>query len=230
MNSGIPGGLIELAVELLAVIIVGVIAFKLKTVDLKGFIAGVIVGSLILIFGGLKMFILLLTFFTLSSLATKFKYEEKRAKGVAENKGGKRSIGNVLGNGLTLVIIPVIEYISGSPYWILGYIGAVSAVTADTLATEIGLLSKSKPRLITNLNKMVEPGTPGGVTLLGLMAIIASSLLIGAIAYSIGVLEGKATINIVILSSLLGGIAGSTTDSIVGATLQALYKLSLIHI
>ena len=49
----------------------------------------------------------------------------------------------------------------------------------DTFASEIGILSKSTPRLATTWKK-VPPGTNGGMTLLGTLASVLGGALIGA--------------------------------------------------
>ncbi len=49
----------------------------------------------------------------------------------------------------------------------------------DTFASEIGILSKSTPRLVTTWRK-VPPGTNGGMTLLGTLASACGGALIGA--------------------------------------------------
>lgn len=46
-----------------------------------------------------------------------------------------------------------------------------AAVAADTFSSELGILSNSKPRLLTSWNfREVPPGTNGGITFIGTMA------------------------------------------------------------
>ena len=55
-----------------------------------------------------------------------------------------------------------------------------AAVAADTFSSELGILSTSKPRLLTSWNlRQVPPGTNGGVTLVGTLAGFAGALVIG---------------------------------------------------
>jgi uncharacterized membrane protein len=62
---------------------------------------------------------------------------------------------------------------------IVGIVANYAAVAADTFSSELGILSKSQPRLITSLTlRKVPPGTNGGVTVYGLMAGFLGSLII----------------------------------------------------
>ena len=54
-----------------------------------------------------------------------------------------------------------------------------AAVAADTFSSELGILSKSKPRLLTSWTfRRVPPGTNGGVTLEGKLAGFAGAFVI----------------------------------------------------
>ena len=96
---------------------------------------------------------------------------------------------------------------------------------ADTWASELGILSRAKPRLITNF-KQVPRGTNGGVSLLGTAAGAAGSLFVGAVFYGCSVLLSseaelrlpKARQNFTI--ALAAGVVGNLIDSLFGATLQ----------
>ena len=60
--------------------------------------------------------IALLAFFLFGNLVTKYKFEEKERMGVAEAQKGKRSLGNVLGNGLSPSLFGIcLLYTSPSP-------------------------------------------------------------------------------------------------------------------
>ncbi|KAK2595132.1 hypothetical protein QQS21_007158 [Conoideocrella luteorostrata] len=72
-------------------------------------------------------------------------------------------------------------YSWGGDLLVVGIIANYAAVAADTFSSELGILSKSEPRLITSLTlRKVPRGTNGGVTLLGLFAGLAGSMVIVA--------------------------------------------------
>jgi uncharacterized membrane protein len=96
----------------------------------------------------------------------------------------------------------------------------MATVNADTWATELGVFSPAPPRLITT-GRPVERGTSGGVTLLGYLATLCGSGLIAGLAVWTG--EAKSTPSALWAAATLGGVAGATFDSFLGASVQAMY-------
>ena len=99
-----------------------------------------------------------------------------------------------------------------------------AAVAADTFSSELGILSTSKPRLITAPWRVVPPGTNGGVTLTGLGAGLLGAFII-AITSTLLVpfckewsTADKANYT---LAMTLAGFSGTLLDSYLGAALQA---------
>jgi uncharacterized protein (TIGR00297 family) len=107
--------------------------------------------------------------------------------------------------------------------FMLSFVGSISFALSDTLATELGLLSKEKPRSILT-GKEIEKGESGGITLRGEIAAIISSLAIGSIC---GIWLSKnevSQIPIIIIAALVGGVLATNLDSFLGSTIQAKYR------
>jgi uncharacterized membrane protein len=110
---------------------------------------------------------------------------------------------------------------------LVGIIANYASVAADTFSSELGILSKSQPRLITSLNlRKVPPGTNGGVTTTGIAAGLLGSLVIVAASMALipfcAPTEGwnlKAR-NRFAFAMAIWGALGSILDSLLGGWLQ----------
>jgi uncharacterized membrane protein len=100
-----------------------------------------------------------------------------------------------------------------------------AAVAADTFSSELGILSKSKPRLITSLNlRQVPPGTNGGVTATGLGAGLLGSFIVSATSAAVLPFCASASIKeraLWTFAMTAWGTLGSVLDSILGGIVQA---------
>lgn len=208
-----------------------------------GVVGAIAVGTAIFASGGVAPSILLVTFFVSSSALSHWRRERKRAVAVDAAKGERRDLGQVLANGGVASALVLLGRCWPASRWFAGLLGAVATVNADTWATEIGTLSRRPPRLITTL-RPVPTGTSGGVSPVGTLAAVAGAGVIGLVAAltyprsrlspSLASLshvwkrEGagesvRATGARLVALALLGGVAGTLADSLLGATVQARY-------
>jgi uncharacterized protein (TIGR00297 family) len=196
----------------------GVSAFAYLTGHLtaNGALTAALVGGFTFGLGGLIPAVLLIIFFLSSSVLSRLGAERKQALAVAFAKGGRRDIGQVLANGGIPVILAVLYGLSGGSLWLAGLVGALAASTADTWATEIGVLARRQPFLIST-GERVEPGTSGAVTPEGTLAALGGAGVIGSAAWF---LHGTETLGVL---ALVGGLVGALFDSLLGATVQAIY-------
>ena len=194
--------------DILFCISIGIITYIRKDLDLAGSVLMVVLGLLILFAAGFNWLLILFIFLILGIISTKYQKEYKKKLGIYEKK---RSIKNVLSNG----IVPVAMAILGRyDRFVGGFIGSIAAATADTMASEIGIIQK--PRLITNLKK-VPPGTDGGVSILGTVIGIVGAAIIGISAYFLNVCPN---ILLSLKVAIISGIIGAFTDSFLGATFE----------
>lgn len=208
----------QLLIGFILAIIIAYLAYRAHSLNKSGAFAATVVGTIIFGLGGWQWAVLLLTFFvTSSALSRMFK---KRKQGLDEkfSKGHKRDAGQVFGNGgLATAFVLVHFFFPESNIGWVGFAAALAAVNADTWATELGVLNPTPPRMITDLRKRVEKGTSGGVSLFGTFASLLGA---SAIALPAAWFTGDWSLLLLIT---LAGLAGSLFDSLLGATVQAMY-------
>ncbi|KAL6243976.1 hypothetical protein RBB50_008845 [Rhinocladiella similis] len=191
-------------------------------------------------------FTLLGTFFLLGTQATKVKHDIKAtltqsSSGSSGGEGPRTSVQVFANSGAATLLVLLHLYLYGlSPTGtcfvpptdpsksivpdliLLGIISNYAATTSDTLSSELGILSRSKPRLITTL-RTVPPGTNGGVSLAGLVAGIAGSAAIALTTqfFLTSCPDSSLTRSGTFALITLLGTAGTLLDSLLGAILQA---------
>jgi uncharacterized protein (TIGR00297 family) len=205
-----------LLVTVLALLGLSVLAFALGALDLLGSVASFFLGLLIATLGELTWIFLMVAFTGMSFVATRVGYARKRARAAAEPEEGKRGVRNVMGNGAAAGLVVLVGQMPGVPPVAvhLAFAAAVAAVTADTLASELGALA-SRARMILPPFAPAQVGRDGAVSLAGHLAAAGGALAIALLAVPfVGVPIHLAWIPAV------AGFLGCQLDSLLGATLE----------
>ncbi|KAL8941232.1 MAG: hypothetical protein Q9216_002365 [Gyalolechia sp. 2 TL-2023] len=137
-------------------------------------------------------FAMLVVFFLAGTSVTKVKHHVKASLTLSSSGSsggeGTRTHIQVLANSFVASVLILLHYRQllardkkddasqecwpyGEDLPVVGIISNYAAVAADTFSSELGILSKSRPRLLTSWNlRQVPPGTNGGITLWGTVA------------------------------------------------------------
>lgn len=190
------------------------VAWRAGTLSRSGAIAALFMGALAIAAGWRWGALLILYFVSSSALSRVGSRMKARRSGSIVEKGGARDAAQVLANGGVFAAAAVLALAHPLDIWSTAAAGALAASASDSWGTEIGMLSSSPPRMITTL-KIVPTGTSGGVSAIGLAAMVAGSLFIAVTAW---LLHWNAT---VALAVLLGGLTGALADSFGGALWQS---------
>ncbi|MFA6048711.1 MAG: DUF92 domain-containing protein [Candidatus Micrarchaeia archaeon] len=193
-----------------------------------GKLAAVLLGTVIYGFAGFYWLLLVLAFFISSNFLSSYKLAHKSVISKDKfEKYGPRDFWQVLANGGVAAVLAAVQSAYPADWVFAAFIGVIAFVNADTWATELGVLGREKPRLITNW-KPAEIGTSGAVSKQGSLAAVAGALFIGLVAivaqpyFSSFSPASQLSVTWILLLSLAGGIVGSFADSLLGATVQAI--------
>lgn len=202
---------------------IGALAYRRGSLSRGGVAGATLIGTTIFAGGGIVPASLLVTFFVSSSALSHWRKGRKTGAAVVEaEKGGRRDLAQTLANGGAAAALVLAGRAYPASPWLPALIGALATTNADTWATEIGLLQRRVPRLITT-GRTVSPGTSGGISPLGTGAAAAGAALIGGVAAVGQRLTGGRADGLFLLG-LVAGLGGSFADSLLGATVQARYR------
>lgn len=221
-------------------------AWKVNSLNAQGALAAVLLGTVIFGLGGLGWAILLIAFFVSSSLLSRLFRRRKMGLDEKFSKGSQRDAAQVAANGGIAGLFVLLHVLLPGAAWPwAAFAGALAAANADTWATELGVLSPDTPRLITT-GQPVERGTSGGISRFGTLAAMSGAMVIalfavlfwqghiltlqhgapGWLARTLGSDAPPLTLlpaAVWFAAITLAGLAGSLLDSLLGATVQAIY-------
>ncbi len=229
-------------------LVLAVHGFRKKKLSVSGAVAGFFVGFF-MCFCGLRFGVTLIVFYLLGSRMTRFKHEYKRKLEADFDASSRRTAVQVFANagvGLCVVVfLRLLRIADGGDVadmfadnavadfarnpvatrLLVAFVASIACSTGDTFASELGILSRTPPRLITTW-RVVPAGTNGGVTWLGVVVSIAGGLIIGAAfaaaSWMMGLTGGGESPlqSQFVWVGALGGFLGSFIDSLLGATVQ----------
>lgn len=213
--------MVWLAGAVLAMILATVaVYFKLLTVS--GGLAAFLVGFLIYGLGQVGFSIPIIVFFVSSSMLS---FARKRGQNLEKrvDKSGPRNASQVFANGLLPAVLLIGWRFNPDPKWVVFFITALASSTADTWATEIGMLASRRPIHILNW-KRIAPGESGGITWLGSFGgALGAVALVGTAAISLARVEGI-FVQVHLLALVAAAFLSQFLDSLMGATMQVRYK------
>lgn len=178
---------------------VALVAWLAGAVTIGGALAGFAIAVVIyanLELGGL---VVLGVALALTVAASRLGRAKKEALGIAEERAGRRGVGNILANCVVgaagACVAPVVM------------VAGIAAGASDTVASEIGKAWGGQPRSFPSF-RAVPPGTPGAVSAIGTGAGLVAAALIAAPAVAFGGLLPEA-VPVVVIACTAGAFLES---------------------
>lgn len=209
---------------LAASIAVAALAYMRSALTLAGYAFAIVLALGLYLAGGVQFIVLLLVFFTSSTLLSRFRKSFKHViEAKLSPKSSRRDHIQVLANGGPALIMALLYVLLDDPVYSMAVSAAFAASNADTWASELGILSKTGPVSFVS-GKPVKRGLSGGVTFAGFAASLAGAALI-ALTASLFMLKTLpiGSLPPYFLMITLAGMTGSLIDSLLGDTLQSKY-------
>ena len=160
----------------------------------------------------------------LAFFVTRVGRSQKEQLGTAEARHG-RSAAQVAANlgAAALVSTSLFESWAVNSRWLphsamallAASLAAMAEAAADTVSSEIGQVLGGRPRMITTW-RSVDPGTDGGITLIGSLAGIAAAAIVAGLG-AFAIYGGN--LHFLVVSGS-GAVFGLFVDSLLGATLE----------
>lgn len=205
---------------------IGAVAYRRGSLSRSGWLGAIITGTLTFGFGGWAHGASLVFFFVSSTLWSRLrKHQNSNLDSTMFEKGSRRDIWQALANGGAAAAACLLGSIwpEHLALWNACFVGAMATVAADTWATELGVLATTPPRLITTF-KVVPRGTSGAISGVGTLATTLGAMAVGIVYSGCTAVFTTTPVGVAFIGvATIGGVIGSLSDSLMGATVQRLY-------
>ncbi len=197
---------------LLINLIVAGLAWWAGMVSTSGALGGTLIGTAVLAMG-LDLYILLIVFFVLGSLATRIGYYEKDTLGIAQEEEGRRGAKHAIANCILALLAAVLIGATDGLDLLLSifYCAALATALADTTSSELGQVYGRSPFLASTF-RLVPPGTVGAISIEGTLCGMGACLLFALISFCLTTIPFHS-----IPAVVIGGWIGFYAESYISA-------------
>lgn len=188
-------------------------AFLFNWVQLSSVATIIIIGTIVLGFGGWYLAIGLVIFFAGSSLLTQLKINgnktlEHQSRNIYLDEDLRRDSYQVWANGFWVSVFCILFFLLNSDLFLIAAFAAIAAAAADTWATEVGIRKAGKTKKITDFTP-VEPGTDGGISLMGSLGALGGAFSVASVLLISDFQASSQLFSVVLISGFLGCVADS---------------------
>ncbi len=213
--------MIKFLIGFLVAFIIAFFTYKTKSLTLGGAITALIIIFTSYYFGNwFTLTYLVFAYFAVAIIEKALKSRiQKHTESINKKSSARDSVQVAVNGGAAAICIVAYALTNQKAFFICFMVGIGEAI-ADSVASDIGILSHKNPVNILTFKRM-EKGMSGGISFLGTASALFACILFGMI-YFFYDLDLKGCI-IIILASFFGCII----DSILGVLVQAKYQCAI---
>lgn len=210
--------------------LLGFVLFIAHYLTFSGYLAFIFLGTFLAALTPPFVWLLLGLFFGSAIFIHAIKKVASNQFDTIGKKGAQRDAKQLLANSLPVLVAGLLaQFFPATFNWSEIMTALIAVSSADTWASEIGMLAKGDPYNILTLKK-VATGLSGGVSLLGTFAAIGGSFLIAATyAGGIFLFTPISFQPATFWQPFLLGVLGMFVDSLLGSALQSKYRCVVCH-
>ena len=108
------------------ILLLAVVAVRSRAIDVSGALLGALISFTAFLAGGLSWLLVIVAFFAISSVLTRFRYDYKKKLESAQEKGGVRSWPNTLANGLIAGLAATAEIVTHQDIFMVAFLGSIA--------------------------------------------------------------------------------------------------------
>jgi len=167
---------------LIANVLLAAVGYAARSVSVSGMAGGALLGTILILFGGWQLYLVLLLFFVIGSGVTKLGYRRKQRLGLAQESGGRRGFSHAFANVGVAALVALLIRSSQLPEAVLflSAVASLATAAADTTGSEIGQWLGRRTFLPLSF-RPVQAGTEGAVSFEGTAAGAAAAFVVSLI-------------------------------------------------